>query len=87
MGFRSIAMAIVMAAVLSALAGLVPTTVLAQQHYTTACARFQGFPVNIGVLSRFSTPAQNRKVLSDLRSGVLDLVLGAFRSGWKWTAD
>ncbi len=58
---------------------LVPTTVLAQQHYTTACARFQGFPVNIGVLSRFSTPGQNRKLLSDLRSGVLDLVIGTHK--------
>ncbi len=37
---------------------LVPTTVLAQQHYTTAVNRFRGFPVNIGVLSRFCTAAQ-----------------------------
>ena len=36
---------------------LVPTTVLAQQHYTTALSRFRGFPVNIGALSRFSHPA------------------------------
>ena len=47
---------------------LVPTTVLAQQHYTTALNRFRGFPVNIGALSRFSTPQQQRKVLSDLRT-------------------
>ncbi len=58
---------------------LVPTTVLAQQHYTTAVNRFRGFPVNIGVLSRFSTPAQNRKHLSDLRSGTLDLVIGTHK--------
>ena len=58
---------------------LVPTTVLAQQHYTTAVSRFRGFPVHIGVLSRFSTPAQQRKTLSDLRSGMLDLVVGTHK--------
>ena len=58
---------------------LVPTTVLAQQHYTTALNRFRGFPVNIGALSRFSTPQQQRKVLSDLRTGALDLVVGTHK--------
>ena len=58
---------------------LVPTTVLAQQHYTTAVNRFRGFPVNIGMLSRFSTPAQQRKTLADLRSGALDLVVGTHK--------
>ena len=58
---------------------LVPTTVLAQQHYTTAVSRFRGFPVHIGVLSRFSTPAQQRKTLSDLRSGMLDLIVGTHK--------
>jgi len=58
---------------------LVPTTVLAQQHYTTAVSRFRGFPVHIGVLSRFSTPAQQRKTLADLRSGMLDLVVGTHK--------
>ena len=58
---------------------LVPTTVLAQQHYTTALNRFRGFPVNIGALSRFSTPQQQRKVLSDLRTGTLDLVVGTHK--------
>ncbi len=58
---------------------LVPTTVLAQQHYTTAVARFRGFPVNIGVLSRFSTPAQQRRTLADLRAGSLDLVVGTHK--------
>ena len=58
---------------------LVPTTVLAQQHYTTAVARFRGFPVHIGVLSRFSTPAQQRKTLSDLRAGSCDLVVGTHK--------
>ena len=58
---------------------LVPTTVLAQQHYTTAVSRFRGFPVHIGMLSRFSTPAQQRKTLADLRSGMLDLVVGTHK--------
>ncbi len=56
-----------------------PTTVLAQQHYTTAVSRFRGFPVHIGMLSRFSTPAQQRKTLADLRSGMLDLVVGTHK--------
>ncbi len=58
---------------------LVPTTVLAQQHYTTAVKRFSGFPVNIGVLSRFCTAAQQRKNLADLRAGTLDLIIGTHK--------
>ncbi|MBQ3355904.1 MAG: transcription-repair coupling factor [Oscillospiraceae bacterium] len=58
---------------------LVPTTVLAQQHYTTAVNRFRGFPVQIGMLSRFCTPAQIRKNLADLRAGTLDLVVGTHK--------
>ncbi len=61
------------------LAILVPTTVLAQQHYTTALSRFQGFPVNIGMLSRFRSPAQNKKTLADLRAGNLDLIVGTHK--------
>lgn len=58
---------------------LVPTTVLAQQHYTTAVSRFRGFPVNIGMLSRFCTPAQQRKNIADLRAGSLDLIIGTHK--------
>ncbi|MBR4308010.1 MAG: transcription-repair coupling factor [Oscillospiraceae bacterium] len=58
---------------------LVPTTVLAQQHYTTAMARFRGFPVNIGVLSRFCPPAQVKQTIADLRSGTLDLLVGTHK--------
>ncbi len=58
---------------------LVPTTVLAQQHYTTAVSRFRGFPVQIGMLSRFCTPAQIRKNLADLRAGSLDLIIGTHK--------
>ena len=58
---------------------LVPTTVLAQQHYQTALQRFFGFPVNIAVLSRLSSGAQSAKTLSDLRTGRCDLVIGTHR--------
>ena len=58
---------------------LVPTTVLAQQHYQTALQRFFGFPVNIAVLSRFKTGGQASKTLSDLATGKCDLVIGTHR--------
>ncbi len=58
---------------------LVPTTVLAQQHYQTALARFSGFPVNIDVLSRFRTPAQQKKTLQDLKAGNVDLIIGTHK--------
>ena len=58
---------------------LVPTTVLAQQHYQTALQRFFGFPVNIAVLSRFKSGAQSTKVLADISSGKCDLVIGTHR--------
>ena len=58
---------------------LVPTTVLAQQHYQTALQRFFGFPVKIGVLSRLGAGAQTTKTLRDLESGKLDLVIGTHR--------
>ena len=58
---------------------LVPTTVLAQQHYQTAMSRFRGFPVNIDVLSRFRTPREQQKTLQDLRSGNVDLVIGTHK--------
>ena len=58
---------------------LVPTTVLAQQHYQTAVTRFRGFPVNIDVLSRFRTPAQQKSTLHRLRSGSIDLIIGTHK--------
>jgi len=58
---------------------LVPTTVLAQQHYQTALQRFFGFPVNIAVLSRFKTGGQTAKTLADIASGKCDLVIGTHR--------
>ena len=58
---------------------LVPTTVLAQQHYTTAVNRFRGFPVNIGVLSRFCSATQIKRTMADLRAGSLDIVVGTHK--------
>ena len=58
---------------------LVPTTVLAQQHYQTAVSRFRGFPVNVDVLSRFRTPGQQKTTLHKLRSGTVDLIIGTHK--------
>ena len=55
---------------------LVPTTVLAQQHYATAVNRFRSFPVTIEVLSRFRTPQQKKKVLEETAAGRVDLLIG-----------
>ncbi len=58
---------------------LVPTTVLAQQHYQTAVTRFRGFPVNIDVLSRFRTATQQKRTLQNLRAGQVDLIIGTHK--------
>ena len=58
---------------------LVPTTVLAQQHYQTAVARFRGFPVNIDVLSRFRTSTQQKRTLQGLEAGSVDIVIGTHK--------
>ncbi len=58
---------------------LVPTTVLAQQHYQTAVSRFRGFPVNIDVLSRFRTQKQQSQTLQNLRAGSVDVIIGTHK--------
>ncbi|MBP3479561.1 MAG: transcription-repair coupling factor [Oscillospiraceae bacterium] len=58
---------------------LVPTTVLAQQHYQTAIARFRGFPVNIDVLSRFRSATEQKRTLQKLKSGGVDLIIGTHK--------
>ncbi|MDP4108509.1 MAG: CarD family transcriptional regulator, partial [Bacillota bacterium] len=58
---------------------LVPTTVLARQHYMTAMRRFEGYPVKIEMLSRLRTPAEIKKSLSRLKSGMADLCIGTHR--------
>jgi len=58
---------------------LVPTTVLAQQHYTTAVRRFSGYPVHLDVLSRFCTAAEASAVKKHLAMGRIDLVIGTHK--------
>jgi len=58
---------------------LVPTTVLAQQHYETFLNRFQRYPVNVACLSRFRTAKEQRDILKDLKTGKLDIVIGTHR--------
>jgi transcription-repair coupling factor (superfamily II helicase) len=58
---------------------LVPTTILAQQHYTTFRERLAAFPITVEMLSRFRTPAQQRKIVANLRLGYVDIVIGTHR--------
>jgi transcription-repair coupling factor (superfamily II helicase) len=58
---------------------LVPTTVLAQQHFNTFRERMADYPVRIELLSRFRTPREQRKVVQDLASGAVDIVIGTHR--------
>lgn len=58
---------------------LVPTTILAQQHYNTMVERFRDFPVSIGILSRFRTKKEQQKDLEDLKKGFLDIIVGTHR--------
>ena len=58
---------------------LVPTTILANQHYYTLKERFEKFPFNVEVLSRFKTPAQQKTIVSKLKSGEIDLIIGTHR--------
>ncbi|MCX5906968.1 MAG: DEAD/DEAH box helicase, partial [Deltaproteobacteria bacterium] len=58
---------------------LVPTTVLAQQHLQTFSQRFAPYPVRVEMLSRFRSPAEQKRVLEDLARGKVDLVVGTHR--------
>jgi transcription-repair coupling factor (superfamily II helicase) len=58
---------------------LVPTTLLAQQHFQTFSDRMAGFPVRVEVLSRFLTPAQAARVAAGLADGSVDVVIGTHR--------
>ncbi len=58
---------------------LVPTTILALQHYQTIKKRFEGFPVETDMLSRFRTPKQISQTLKNLKRGSVDLVVGTHR--------
>jgi transcription-repair coupling factor (superfamily II helicase) len=58
---------------------LVPTTLLAQQHFQTFGARFAGYPVRVEVLSRFLTPGQAKRVVDGLADASVDVVIGTHR--------
>ncbi|MEW6423504.1 MAG: transcription-repair coupling factor [Bacillota bacterium] len=58
---------------------LVPTTILAQQHFQTFRERFAGFPVTIEVLSRFRSPKEQRQIIAAIRQGKVDIVIGTHR--------
>ncbi|HEX2193128.1 MAG TPA: CarD family transcriptional regulator, partial [Acidimicrobiales bacterium] len=58
---------------------LVPTTLLAQQHFQTFSERFAGYPVRVEVLSRFLTPAQAKRVVDGVADGSVDVVIGTHR--------
>ncbi|MEH7116678.1 transcription-repair coupling factor [Neobacillus vireti] len=58
---------------------LVPTTILAQQHFETLRERFQDYPINIGLLSRFRTKKQQTETIKGLKAGTVDIVVGTHR--------
>jgi transcription-repair coupling factor (superfamily II helicase) len=58
---------------------LVPTTILAQQHYATFSERFAEFPVRVDMVSRFRTAAEQRAVLRDFSTGQIDVLIGTHR--------
>ena len=58
---------------------LVPTTVLARQHYLTCMARFSGWPVKIEMLSRFKTAKEQKIILEKVKTGQIDLLIGTHK--------
>ena len=58
---------------------LVPTTILAEQHYATFSSRFERYPINIACLSRFRSARMQRTIVNDLKAGKIDIVIGTHR--------
>ena len=58
---------------------LVPTTILAQQHYNTFVQRMKDFPVRVDLLCRFRTPTEQKRTVADLKKGLVDIVIGTHR--------
>lgn len=58
---------------------LVPTTILAQQHYNTFRERFDNYPIRVEVLSRFKTPKQQKQIIEDAKKGLVDVLIGTHR--------
>jgi len=58
---------------------LCPTTVLAQQHYDTFSKRLKGYPLEVRMLSRFQSKAEQKKIIEELKAGICDIVIGTHR--------
>ncbi len=58
---------------------LCPTTILSSQHYHTMIKRFENFPVNIALLNRFTTTQKKKQILTELKEGKIDLLVGTHR--------
>jgi transcription-repair coupling factor (superfamily II helicase) len=58
---------------------LVPTTILAEQHMNTFSERCKDYPVNVEMLNRFRTPAEQARILDDLKEGKIDMIIGTHR--------
>ena len=58
---------------------LVPTTILAQQHYNTFCERMHRYPVTVGMLSRFRSSAEQKQTIKEVSQGLCDIVIGTHR--------
>ena len=80
-GKTEVALRAVMKCILSGkqAAILVPTTVLARQHYLTAIQRFAGYPVKIDLISRHKTPSEQKKILEQLQNGIIDVIIGTHK--------
>jgi len=80
-GKTEVAMRAAFKAVMDAkqVAFLVPTTVLAEQHYQNFIKRLKDFPVRVEMLSRFKSPAQQKQIIADLGQGKVDIVIGTHR--------
>jgi len=58
---------------------LVPTTILASQHYNTVLERFKGFPITVAVMSRFKSKAEQNRTVESIKKGEVDIVIGTHR--------
>ncbi len=58
---------------------LVPTTILAQQHYNNFKERFEDYPIRVEVLSRFKTAKQQKQIIEDAKKGMVDVLIGTHR--------
>ena len=58
---------------------LCPTTILSNQHYETAMQRFESFPIEIGLLNRFTSKKETNRIITGLKDGTIDLVIGTHR--------